>query len=273
MYIIKEFTAIERLLPYSFNFEGGFVVRKERNQSLAVAFFALAVSGCAATPPEQPALSVSPAPVSSKPAPPDAARKGWWFASFFLTWPEETAPAWHRDLLIAHRIAAPVLERYRDEIELWRFHRRAGRDQYGHRFSLYFYATPATAAQVFGALGQSPLLPRLGSARLLDRVEFDDTASIPRPGVEAASDPNWSPPVARTWPYFIKGVSEMWLHLIDDIAVGDDYPPDLASPEDLDAYYRQINTTITAHWQQEGRHALLHHLNALFGYAPLLMRY
>ena len=247
------------------------MLRKDKKHGLAVAVFALAVTSCATTPPEQPALSVSPASVSTKPPLQQAARKGWWFASFFLTWPEETEPAWSRDLLIAHRIAAPVLERYRDEIELWRFHRRAGRDQYGHRFSLYFYATPATAAEVFSALGQNPLLARLGTAKLIDRVEFDDTVNIPRPGVEAASDPNWSPAVARTWPYFIKGVSEMWLHLIDDIAAGENPPSDSATPEELEVYYQGINTRITELWQQQGRHAMLHHLNALFGYQPLLM--
>ena len=65
----------------------------------------------------------------------------------------------------------------------------------------------------------------------------------------------------------------MWLHLIDEIAAGEEAPPDSASPEELEAYYQRINETLTGHWQQEGRHALLHHLNALFGYQPLLMWY
>ena len=249
------------------------MVRKEKYYGLAMAVFALAVTGCATTPPEQPALSVSPTPVSPKPAPQQTARKGWSIAKFYFTWPEETAPAWHRDLLVAHRIAAPVLQRYRQEIELWRFHRRAARDPHGHRFSVYIYAAPATAEQFFAAFDQSPLLTRLGTAGLIERIEYDDTASTLKPSVESVSDRNWSPPVARSWPYFITGVSEMWLHLIDEIARSEEAPSDSASLEALDAYYQRVNEIVTAHWQQEGRHALLHHLNALFGYAPLPIRF
>ena len=41
------------------------------------------------------------------------------------------------------------------------------------------------------------------------------------------------------------------------------------SIEEIEAFYNQINESIIELWQEEGRHALLHHLNAIFGYEPL----
>ena len=36
------------------------------------------------------------------------------------------------------------------------------------------------------------------------------------------------------------------------------------------AFYQEVNTTLSELWRKEGRHAFLHHLNALFGYEPLI---
>ena len=35
--------------------------------------------------------------------------------------------------------------------------------------------------------------------------------------------------------------------------------------------YARLNDRLCGIWQQQGRHAFLHHLNALFGYVPLLV--
>ena len=61
----------------------------------------------------------------------------------------------------------------------------------------------------------------------------------------------------------------MWLNLVADIADKDleDDPP--ASPEDIDTFYRQVDESVTELWRDKGRHAFLHHLNAIFGYEPL----
>ena len=62
----------------------------------------------------------------------------WWYVRFRLVWPDEEEPDWSLDALIAHQIVAPVLEQYDDQIQLWRFHRRAARDSSGHQFSFIF---------------------------------------------------------------------------------------------------------------------------------------
>jgi hypothetical protein len=66
------------------------------------------------------------------------------------------------------------------------------------------------------------------------------------------------------------GASQMWLNLIADIAAENltDNPP--ASIAEIETFYQQVNETLTELWQNEGRHAFMHHLNALFEYEPLI---
>jgi hypothetical protein len=84
--------------------------------------------------------------------PPDEQVRNWWRVSFKHHWADDTEPLWHQDALLAHQIVAPALERYRDQIKLWRFHRRAARDGAGHRFSFLFYATVETADSIYQAV-------------------------------------------------------------------------------------------------------------------------
>ena len=39
--------------------------------------------------------------------------------------------------------------------------------------------------------------------------------------------------------------------------------------EDYLAFYKKVEESVTEAWKREGRHAYLHHLNAIFGYEPL----
>ena len=63
----------------------------------------------------------------------------------------------------------------------------------------------------------------------------------------------------------------MWLSLIGEIAeqVWDGERP--SSMERIRVFYEQINESVIRSWQEEGRHAFLHHLNAIFGYKPLVV--
>ena len=64
------------------------------------------------------------------------------------------------------------------------------------------------------------------------------------------------------------GVSRMWLQLISELA---DQSPGVSGVSGNPDSYRQVQAGITDLWQTEGRHAFLHHLNALFGYEPLII--
>ncbi len=195
----------------------------------------------------------------------------WWYASFKLNWPQDQEdPAMDTDLLIAHGVISPVLDRYKKEIVLWRFHRRAARDEAGHRFSFIFYTTAANARKIYKAIESNAVLGQLKAEGVIERVTLDDTHVIARPGIEETSDPHWSTPLQKAWPFFIMGVSQTWLDLISQYAEDGRKKP--GSITEMRAFYREIAQEVEATWNKEGGHAFLHHLNALFGYGPVMLR-
>ena len=217
----------------------------------------------------------APAPIQRPPITPPQTEElppgnGWWVARFHLAWPPNTEPVWYLDLCLAHQIIAPQLAMHEKDIYLWRFHRRAARDAAGRMFSFIFYAAPRTAEQIFSALQTDPLIRRLMDEGVLERVSYDNTDRIERPNIEDTSDRQWPDPIQKTWPFYIMGASQMWLQLIAVVAAEKPagYPP--ASSEEIAAYYQPIDQTITQLWQEDGRHAFMHHLNALFEYEPLI---
>jgi hypothetical protein len=207
-----------------------------------------------------------------KPVPPEElpSGNGWWRVRFRMNWPLDTDPVWHMDLYLAHQVIRPLLEKNKADIYLWRFHRRAKRDGAGRQFTFFFYAPPRTAQHIFDALQSNPILIDTLSADVIDDIVYDNPADIQRPDIDDASDKKWPLLIQRTWPYYITGVSQMWLNLVVEIAERDlkDHRP--ASHEEIDAFYRQVDETVTELWQKTGRHAFLHHLNAVFEYQPLL---
>jgi len=199
-----------------------------------------------------------------------AENQAWWHARFRFFWPEGEDPRWHLDLLVADRLVKPVLIEHRDEIALWRVHRRAGRDGAGHQFSFLFYTNREAARRILTGLRQAPLIGELKNAGLLESIVFDDPDARMETDIGATSDAHWSMALQNAWPYYIMGVSAMWIELIHQVA-GDDSPSD-ASPEGLAAYYRKLDQRVDRIWEEEAQHALLHHLNAVFGYRPLMIQ-
>jgi hypothetical protein len=241
--------------------------RMARLNWMAILAVLVLLGGCAGLP------AAAPPPI---PAPegghPDDTDSGWWQARFRMAWLEDQPPEWYLDLLIAHRVVAPVLQRHRSQIRLWRFHRRAAPDGAGHQFSFIFYASTDTAARVFADLEGAPLVAALRSNDRLLAVVVDDTDQIDIPEVEGTADPAWSPAMRRSWPHFIMGASQTWLDLVAAVAEEEGVDPaDAASLEELENSYRQVSRRIDAIWREEGRHAFLHHLNALFAYQPVVV--
>ena len=202
----------------------------------------------------------------------EAPRKmGWWRAAFKINWPDKREPLWYVDLILAHKIIAPILDTYQDQIVLWRFHRRAARDNAGHQFSFIFYCSSDLAATIMSKIKLDRLSQDLIQIGKITKVYLQSTAKIKEPNIEATSDKHWSKPMQRAWPYYIQGISRMWLALIDQythkILKNND-----CSAKDLDVLYQKVNQKMIQTWQEEGAHALLHHLNALFGYRPLELK-
>lgn len=207
-----------------------------------------------------------------KPVAPDELPSGnsWWRARFRMNWPPDTDPVWHLDLYLAHQVIMPLLDDYKGDIVLWRFHRRAKRDGAGRQFTFWFYSTPRTAQQIFEDLKMNPIIIDNLAAGVIDQVVYSNPAKIKRPSIADTSDPSWPEPIRETWPYYIAGVSRMWLNLVARVADSDltDDPP--ASSDEIDAFYRKVDESVTELWQTKGRHAFMHHLNAVFGYEPLI---
>jgi hypothetical protein len=145
---------------------------------------------------------------------PDDSKYGWWYARFQMNWSEEPKPNLYLDAMLAHKIVLPVLNKYRKNIYLWRFHRRAARDNAGHQFSFIFYASPPAARKIYRSIAADPFLNQLKQAGIIKRHTFDDTGTVVKPGIENTSDRGWSIPIQKSWPYFIMGTSQTWLDLI-----------------------------------------------------------
>ena len=63
-------------------------------------------------------------PPTSTPTSPPTSDRGWWNIRFIIDWPEQAEASWNVDLYLADKIIKPVLDQYRDKLELWRFHKR-----------------------------------------------------------------------------------------------------------------------------------------------------
>lgn len=207
-----------------------------------------------------------------KPVAPEVLPSGnsWWRVRFRMNWPPDTDPVWHMDLYLAHQVIMPLLHKNKNDIYLWRFHRRANRDKAGRRFTFWFYSTPATAQKIYDGLRLDPIVINCLSAGVIDEVLYDNPTKIKRPDIEDTSDKTWPAPIQKTWPYYIAGVSQMWLNLVAEVVDQDidDYRPE--SIEEIEQFYNQVSDTVTEMWQKNGRHAFLHHLNAVFEYKSLI---
>ena len=193
----------------------------------------------------------------------------WWRCNFKNVWLVDERPDFVIDLLLAHAVVSPILVEHINEIPYWRFHRRAARDQTGHQFSLLFYSKPEVASAVFEEISKSEVLIRAHASHLVEKVILDDPNNPVFSSLDATSDHHWSPNLQENWPSFIMGVSTLWLGLIEDSFQGT--PEDFADINKLLERYREIDELIAEIWKREGQHALLHHLNAVFGYKPLII--
>lgn len=201
----------------------------------------------------------------------------WWAYRFRVSWPEDNdKPDFAVDLLLAHVLVRPVLLEYSDKLMWWRFHRRASKAAPGHQFSFMFYSDRNTAVEIIQKLDSNPVLSTLKDDGIVQKTISSDTSKKAKTDIEAYSDPSWSPVIQRTWPSYIMGVSAFWLSLIDELKSaqpnsGEGAVNGASSKKMLDEY-RQIDDEIAVMWQEQGQHVLLHHMSALFGYKPMLLK-
>lgn len=197
----------------------------------------------------------------------------WWYARFKMAWLKEAdSPDFSTNLIIAHQLINPVLEKHHEGIKLWRFHRRAANDSAGHQFSFIFYATAENARKIFQQIRTNPLTKKLIDRTIVELILFDDPDKPKRPHIEDTSDKSWSETIQKSWPYYIMGVSTLWLDLLNQETVLENLDT-TKSIKSQQAQYQIINNKITQQWNSQGKHAFFHHISGIFGYEPLEIRY
>ena len=200
----------------------------------------------------------------------------WWRVRFRFHWPEDENLDFSYHLLIADQILKPIIDKHKDQLTLWRFHRRAARDNSGHQFSFIFYTTEEIAGEINNRIEDHSIVNQLKLAKVLEVVRFtnpkkDQASQVESQKIEATSDPIWPIEVQKSWPVFIQGVSQSWLDFIHQ-EQGDDYSPDFSNIQQMLDFYRGLDQRITDKWGLYGRHAYFHHINGLFGYSPVYIQ-
>lgn len=221
-----------------------------------------------------PTLQIEPiAAFDPKTAPLDAEEpdRYWWQLGFGLTWPEGEPADFSRHLLIAEQLLLPTIVEYQGKLPLWRFHRRAGRDATGHQFSMIFFSDAATAAQINQGVTSNPLTHWLVERKVIDETRFAQRSPEELGRLELTSDPSWPIEIQRSWPYFIMGVSQTWLMMVQEMSALNTLEREIDYPTLL-LHYQQVDARLTLQWRDYAQHAYLHHLSAVFGYEPIYIR-
>ena len=195
----------------------------------------------------------------------------WWQLRFRLAWPEDEQPDFSRHLLIAEQLLLPVIIEHQEQLPLWRFHRRAGRDDTGHQFSLIFFSDETTAAKISEEIESDALTQWLIDRGLIEKTRFDQRSPEELGRLELTSDPGWPIEIQRSWPYFIMGASQAWLMLIQELSAEYELEGEVDYASLL-RHYQEVDARLNSQWRGHGQHAYLHHLSAIFGYQPVLIR-
>lgn len=193
----------------------------------------------------------------------------WFRYRFRIELEENGSTRWWIDILILDTVIRQVLLHHRAGINLWRVHRRSKTDETGHQFTFLVYASEEIANQINQEIQSLNFFKTLKTLKLLKDYPLDEESACDIHLIEGTSDESWSPVVQKSWPYYIMGVSEMLLALVGGLKEGLAVPKPSDELAAIEGFYRRLNNRLSEVWQNEGRHAFLHHINALFGYHPI----
>lgn len=177
-------------------------------------------------------------------------------------------PCWWIDLFLLDTVVRDFLSRNRTTINLWRFHRRFNTDEAGHQFSFILYTTREVSETIESFVSGHEAIAVLQQAKLLRaRVQRNDGSEI-----EATCDKSWPLSLQQAWPYYIMGVSQMVLDLVDRLRTFPRPAFNGLSVKNYEDYYTNLMAELTNVWKNWGSHAFFHHMNAIFGYERLIAR-
>ena len=244
---------------------------KKLQFSIILLLFSLCLTACSIkTVSTQP---MKPVPYPGEISQLEANQNYWWYVRFRMVWDKTSDQVnFSNNLIIAHQIINPVLNANKDQIKLWRFHRRVANDAAGHQFSFIFYAPVDTAYLIFDQVKKHPVSEQLIKHQIVQKIQTDSPLRPRRPNIEDTSDSHWTKSIQKSWPYYIMGVSILWLDLLNQETIKAQL--DTNQPiESQMQQYQTIHNTMTEQWKSQAKHAYFHHINAIFAYEPIEVRY
>lgn len=201
----------------------------------------------------------------------------WHRINFNIQWNKQSSPIFFVDIIILDLIVRPIISKFGSRIDFWSFHRSAdGSTTDGHVLKFNFYTNSKITNSIMNEIISNTQLEFVKTNYLLNDTEINlepvnkNDENI-NSSTEAISDiDQWPREIQKSWPYYIRGVCEMFLKLIGEVKKNYASNFDQSSKEQLEQYYKTIEKEITNEWLKYGWHAFLHHIGAIFGYSPVL---
>jgi hypothetical protein len=195
----------------------------------------------------------------------------WWHLWFQIKQPPQDQGIAYPifDLIIAHKLIKPEIDKYENSILSWHFFRRWDKDEAGHVFSFYFYCSEKIKNEICLDIEDNNVYKILKN---LDLIIKKDCVEKPKDKSGNYIWDNWPRSVNKNFPLFIHSISKYWLDLIDEIK--EFIPVSKMDPqtfEEIQLYYQQIEANLNNEWLYRGSHFTLHHISAIFGYQPTIV--
>jgi hypothetical protein len=142
---------------------------------------------------------------------------------------------WWIDIYLIDAVFKNTVAKYRNELQLWRFHRRSAPDGSRHQFSFLCYTEDENSSRIREDIFNHSPVALLEQSNLLIEKLYEVRGSK----IEDTSDPTWPIEIKKSWPYYIMGVSEMLINLIGELK------PSLSSYDDndirsIEIYYSEL---------------------------------
>jgi hypothetical protein len=187
----------------------------------------------------------------------------WHFLNFKIKWDKKFPVNFFIDLMVIDLLINPAIETFKPKLTLWRLHRSATED--GHILRFIFYTTSEISEEIFKNIEANKFYTFIEENYLEDLVKQEGSQNI-----EGAGDGHWPPEINKSWPYYIMGVSDMFIKLIKRIKENIVDQVKENNKEELENYYKEIEKKIDEIWLKYGCHAFIHHLSAIIGYKPVI---
>jgi hypothetical protein len=170
--------------------------------------------------------------------------------------------------MIANEIFRPIIQDHSERICVWRFHRVFNPQNDCHYCRLKFYGKQALDTPITSYLSSHALYQEIKALDLLKLGQDENITCVAlnEPNLKDDCDPNWSEEIKEVWPYYIHGASRAWLKMIEIFAERESQTLPYSTFEEKITLYTRVNQLVEEKWVGEGKHAMLHHLNAVFGY-------